>query len=60
MNEKDFENFIVKKAKDSNYKHMDYLLKRDSNNNYLTSWVDSAYMGWCAALETHIKKGAGN
>ena len=45
-----FEIRMQKIAEAKKYRHMDALLGRDDNGDYLTTWVDSAWIGWCQAL----------
>ena len=51
----DFEKFIVKKATAIDYSFMDNILKQHDDGSYKTTWVDSAWMGWVAALEQYKK-----
>lgn len=49
QNRAEFEAFIVEEAERRNYKHMDQVLKRDPSDEYSTTWVDMAWMGWEAS-----------
>lgn len=44
---KEFEAWIMKEAERRKYAHMDYLFKHDGDD-YATTWVDMAWMGWQA------------
>lgn len=45
-----FEKWVIKKAMKHGYKYVELALKRDGDG-YSMTWVDSAWMGWKAALE---------
>lgn len=45
-----FEEWVKEKAQEHGYKYMELVLRRDGDG-YASTWVDSAWMGWKAALE---------
>lgn len=47
----EFEAWVSAEAKKRGYAFMDQLLRRFVDDSYLTTWVDSAWMGWQAALK---------
>lgn len=46
----EFEKWVVQEAIKHGYKYMEFVLKRDGEG-YAATWVDSAWLGWQAALE---------
>lgn len=51
-----FEAQITELAKERDYQFMNQLLRTD-DSGYLTTWVSSAWMGWCMAMKQQIKQG---
>lgn len=49
-----FEKWIIGEAKNHGYKYMEFIIKREGDG-YATTWVDSAWMGWKAALMESVK-----
>ena len=52
-----FEAQITELAKERDYRFMNQVLKRDFEGCYSTSWVSSAWMGWCMAMKQQAKQG---
>lgn len=51
----DFEAWVEKEAKARRYTYMDFLLIRDPvSDDYRTTWVDMAWMGWQASRESLV------
>lgn len=46
-----FEAWVVRRAKASNSAYTTSILLRRLGDDYATAWVDSAWMGWQAAIE---------
>lgn len=49
-----FEEWAMREAKAHGYKYMALVLKRDGDG-YVAVWVDSAWMGWKAAIDEVLK-----
>lgn len=49
-----FEKWVVREADLRGYKYMGCVLKREGEG-YATTWVDSAWRGWKAAIEGVLK-----
>jgi len=51
----EFEAWVEKEAKKRRYAYMDFLLLRDpQTDDYRTTWVDMAWMGWKASRESMV------
>lgn len=51
----EFEAWVEKEAKRRKYAYMDFLLLRDPHSDdYRTTWVDMAWMGWKASRESLV------
>ena len=45
----EFETWVKSYAEKIKYKYMDRVLLRDSADGYMSTWVDSAWIGWKAS-----------
>jgi len=45
----EFEAWAHRKAVESGYQHLAFLLKKNEDGSYSTSWVDIAWIGWQAS-----------
>lgn len=55
----EFEAAILQIAEGHQYRHIDCVLKRSRLGNYATAWVDSAWIGWQAALSQQLESEPG-
>jgi hypothetical protein len=49
-----FEEWVVREAELRGYKYLAWVLKREGEG-YATTWVDSAWIGWQAAIDEVLK-----
>lgn len=50
-----FEEWVVRRAKAGNSAYTTSILLKRLGDGYATTWVDSAWMGWQAAIEEVLK-----
>ena len=46
----EFERAMVQVAEVDGYEHPEYVLERNSNGDYSTTWVRGAWIGWRAKI----------
>ena len=49
---KAFESWVIREADKRKYAQMAYVISKNEDGSYLTTWVDCAWMGYNAALDS--------
>lgn len=50
-----FEEWVTRKARANGYRYTALMMLKRDGEGYATTWVDSAWMGWKAAIEGVLK-----